>query len=99
MWKPQGYWILTVTSLVLIPALITWVHSQEMTPNPPSHPGGKSTPTPAQGMLSDDAVAPAQPPQPIPRERPEPALLAHDPAAVFQAMPAQPVSPALANPL
>ncbi|HYP68866.1 MAG TPA: hypothetical protein VEP67_11540 [Thiobacillaceae bacterium] len=77
--------------------MIAWVHAQEMTSNLPPHPGGKSTPTPAQGMPSDDAVAPAQPPQPVLMERPEPLLIAHDPSAVFQAMPAQAVSPALAN--
>ena len=97
MWKPQEHWVLAVTSRVLIPALIAWVHAQEMTPNPPPHPKGKSTPMPAQDMPPDEAVAPAQPPQPVPKERPEPLLIAHDPSAVFQALPAQPVSPAVAN--
>ena len=97
MWKPQGQWILAVTCWVLISPLIAWVHAQEMTSNPPPHPGGKSTPTPAQGMPSDEAVVPAQPPQSVLRERPELPLIAHDPSAVFQAILAQPVSPALAN--
>ena len=98
MWKPQGHWILAVTSPGADTRFDRLIPPSGEDPQPAAPPRGKSTPTPAQGMPSDEAVVPAQPPQPVLMERLEPSRIAHDPSAVFQATSAQPVSPARANP-